>query len=536
MGEDTEPYIGQRLFIGHDQGTIRYIGPIELPNKIKNKTNDDKQDRTIWVGVEWEDAFRGKNSGDVNGTYYFKTNIPGSGSFLKYSKFSSLNVQLGTKLENILKLKYEKPNDSSDQLIDFCTKNDRSGNVITKVQTVGWNDIYNRISQLDKLAIVDLSYSNIYYYSPKALINLTPSIIDLDLCNNKIDSWDIVFNVCKDLPKLKQLSISYNPLPNLTNDILSGLDTDTQLALSKIEIFNLTSTNQNENSLELISKYFTGLIELHLELNNLSTINKDLGSGFNNLKVLYLSNNMMNWNSIIRFASLNKLEKLYVENNKIDFISIDENEWKNLKFINLNSNCINNWDSIIKLNCFTNLTELRIKNNPVLSKTFINSVSDDNDYPNNKDDIRCELIARLSKLKLINSSEIPDRERQDSEIYYLNSINKLINNNSNHENLLKDLRVIELQKKYDYIFKREDNTCKRNIQLILEYNNKKMLKRFSNKYTVGELKSFLRKLFKNQFSNSRIQLLYDNIELVNDLKSLNDYNLRDKSTIQISFV
>ena len=53
-----ENYSGQRLSFSGDLCTVRYIGPV-------SKTNGD------WLGVEWDDANRGKHNGSHDGVKYF---------------------------------------------------------------------------------------------------------------------------------------------------------------------------------------------------------------------------------------------------------------------------------------------------------------------------------------------------------------------------------------------------------------------------------------------------------------------------------
>jgi len=56
---ETAPYVGQRLSLKKQTCTVRYIGPVA-----------DKNGE--WLGVEWDDASRGKHDGTHNGTSYFR--------------------------------------------------------------------------------------------------------------------------------------------------------------------------------------------------------------------------------------------------------------------------------------------------------------------------------------------------------------------------------------------------------------------------------------------------------------------------------
>lgn len=50
--------VGDRIQVDQDVATVRYIGPVD----------DTEGD---WLGVEWDDATRGKHSGEKDGKSYF---------------------------------------------------------------------------------------------------------------------------------------------------------------------------------------------------------------------------------------------------------------------------------------------------------------------------------------------------------------------------------------------------------------------------------------------------------------------------------
>jgi len=56
---ETASHVGQRLSLKGQTCTIRYVGAVA-----------DKNGE--WLGVEWDDASRGKHDGTHNGTSYFK--------------------------------------------------------------------------------------------------------------------------------------------------------------------------------------------------------------------------------------------------------------------------------------------------------------------------------------------------------------------------------------------------------------------------------------------------------------------------------
>jgi hypothetical protein len=83
--------VGARVVIGkdRDKATVRYLGPVE-------------GQQGSWVGVEWDDASRGKHDGSTGGRRYFSvTSGPTAGSFIRAEK-----VHAGVPLLTALRARY----------------------------------------------------------------------------------------------------------------------------------------------------------------------------------------------------------------------------------------------------------------------------------------------------------------------------------------------------------------------------------------------------------------------------------------------
>jgi hypothetical protein len=79
MASTSCPYQTNRRYLHVASGlplTLRYVGG--LPNTS-----------SLWLGVEWDNAARGKHSGTYKGQEVFATRVPGGGSFIKYSPETS---------------------------------------------------------------------------------------------------------------------------------------------------------------------------------------------------------------------------------------------------------------------------------------------------------------------------------------------------------------------------------------------------------------------------------------------------------------
>ena len=86
MSHDPLPPVGSRVRILKELATVRYVGSVA------------KQEG-VWVGVEWDDASRGKHDGSTGGVKYFECRSGATaGSFVRIEK-----VHFGvTLLEGVL--------------------------------------------------------------------------------------------------------------------------------------------------------------------------------------------------------------------------------------------------------------------------------------------------------------------------------------------------------------------------------------------------------------------------------------------------
>jgi dynactin complex subunit len=62
MDGEREIYVGKRLSFGSDLCTVRYIGEVQGT-------------KGQWLGVEWDDATRGKHNGEAGAVRYFNCTV-----------------------------------------------------------------------------------------------------------------------------------------------------------------------------------------------------------------------------------------------------------------------------------------------------------------------------------------------------------------------------------------------------------------------------------------------------------------------------
>ena len=70
------PRPGERVQIAECKATVRYVGEVQ-------------GQKDTWIGLDWDDAARGKNDGSTGGRSYFQCSAPGSGSFVRREKFEA---------------------------------------------------------------------------------------------------------------------------------------------------------------------------------------------------------------------------------------------------------------------------------------------------------------------------------------------------------------------------------------------------------------------------------------------------------------
>jgi hypothetical protein len=147
------------------RGTIKYIG------KIKRNFIEDEQ---IWVGIEWDLIERGKNNGNIENIYYFKTkNNENYGSFLKKEKLLEIILPQFSLIEAIQDKYIEEENENEkkeEKLFIYSVKNNE-----IPIQLIGKEKINQQISNLFNLTKIGLSFSRINDNISNDLEKLFPS-------------------------------------------------------------------------------------------------------------------------------------------------------------------------------------------------------------------------------------------------------------------------------------------------------------------------------------------------------------------------
>ncbi|KAJ6089689.1 hypothetical protein N7467_004905 [Penicillium canescens] len=410
--------VGQRRSFNGHLCTIRYVGIVQ------GTTGD-------WLGVEWDDATRGKHSGEHKGIRYFscKSNQPTAGSFVRPSRPSdqprsfleALREKYASEFEDLSCLTVSES--SRKKAIEI------SGKV---VEEVGFDKIRKQLAELKELRIVLLdgllvvgvlsSYDQVQDEDAAQKIAETcPKIIELDLSRTLLSRWRDVWEICNQLKHLKRLKLNGNRFQALDDLIFEGI---TEL--------HLEDTLLSWDEIAAVTSQFPGLTSLTASANQLSEISRPLP---NTITTLTLEHNEFTSISTLRhLATLPNLQYLSVRGNAIDTVNNDTTTMDfqfppTLHSLDLSRNKITSWAFLNKLpTLFPGLTTLRISDNPLYDQPPLPlsvTAATEPSKPMTVDEAFMLTLSRFPpSLTTLNYSTIKPTERSNAEMYYLSLIGR----------------------------------------------------------------------------------------------------------------
>ncbi|XP_047251762.1 tubulin-folding cofactor E isoform X4 [Capsicum annuum] len=245
-GSDSVGFVmGQRVHLTGDTrriGTVKYVGAVEWYEGN-------------WVGVDWDNG-DGKHDGSHNGVRYFEAQGPKTASFVRPHNLSS-----GVTLLKALEFRYhgESTKEEQDEMYVLSATNKK-----VSIELLGIDKIQNKLSRFEELTSVSLAYLGVSSAGPPGHINTTiPRLKELDLTGNLLFDWREIAAICKDLPALVTLNLSYNIM---SHDI-SGMP-----LLNHIKVVVLNHTGICWKQVEMLKDSLPLVEELHLMGNKLRGI------------------------------------------------------------------------------------------------------------------------------------------------------------------------------------------------------------------------------------------------------------------------
>ena len=381
--------VGDRLLVGKDLCTIKYIGFIE---EWPNLTT---------FGVEWDDPTRGRHSGTYKGKQLFYTSVKGAGSFINESTLMKKLVQ-NKNIWNALNEVYGTSNVfDSDVNIAFNNK---------YVECIGFDKLNNKNRDFSELEVITLNR--------RAINQLTGDDNTILKKCLKVKSLDLGYNCFTNLSTGLNSLLEY--CPNLIEINLSGnrfmlkQEPSEIIPIKQVKRLYLTSCGLKKSLINVVFKLFPNLEFLDLSLNRLNEDDLSDITIPTTLKSLILSQN--NLHSISSNIFEAKLRDLDVSNNMIEqSIPQDICSLSTVQSLDISNNKLKDWFVLDKLNViFPLLTSIKLNNNPMVG-VMEKSVSTGQDF----DPIFYQIIARLQNIQYIDGFFVSETVRELAESYFV---------------------------------------------------------------------------------------------------------------------
>ncbi|KAL8824979.1 MAG: hypothetical protein Q9191_004691 [Dirinaria sp. TL-2023a] len=355
-----EFYAGRRVSYGGAACTVRYIGQVQ-------GTQGD------WLGVEWDDATRGKHCGFHAGVKYFhcRNPSPTAGSFVRPNR--PVDKTLG--FIDALRQKYaaQEANAKSQEVeINISGK---------KVEEVGFEKIARQLANLQELRVVLLDGLGIAGVTAQPLATHHDSslqgfrwlgeqglkIQELDISRNLVEEWADVLGICAQLKFLRILKLNGNRFRR--QSIFESVP-----SLRPLE---------NIRELSLDETYLSWHETLNLASNCITTLS-----------------------SLSNISKLSNLKTLVLRSNPLASLA-SQSPFPALSHLDMSSTRISTFTELINLPIST-----PVLNSLLTSNTPLHALATSN----------LHTIARIPNLTSLNYSNISTQDRNNAELYYLSSI------------------------------------------------------------------------------------------------------------------
>lgn len=393
------------------RGTVAYVGSVA-------SASDQSQ---IYAGIIWDDFERGKHNGSVvckrTGALvsHFACPHPTGASFVKVQK-----LDLGTILTpNVLQQRYVAMDSDEcvapDNVLPH-TAATASGKNDKPIELLGELKI-RRYQQVPDLKTLSLRLTGLSGMNFEADWSRAQHVQTLDLAGNLFCDWTILGQVIACFPALDTLSLASNRLGDLTSTQTESFQTQE----SGLRVLNLRDCHiRSVQTLVSLGRLLPRLHEIGMgqaKFTDLDATNaSDLAQALSNLKVLDLSEGLLESRHVQALSALPTLESLSLDDNPMQEWPVvgtsDGGGFANLTHLQLAGTKIASWSSLEGLRNCPRLQSLRLRSTP-LTETGTAAV-------------RSQLIARFPSLVVLNASPISAVERQEAERRYVANVTRLL--------------------------------------------------------------------------------------------------------------
>lgn len=395
--EVVQPQLYSRVQHKGNRGLVRYVGPLE------------SRGPETWVGVEWDDAGRGKHSGTAGGKSYFATSVPGAGSFVKASALGS-----GGRTTLIRAVTERYVTDAADR--SFRDQHHVVGGADVTILA----EEHARV--LAALAVVDVAgrgVARLGEAAAPALRDILPCLRELRLSRSLFDSVGFPRSVLKELPNVEVLDMSRNLLGEA-----EGEDAQEEFGHERLRELIMNHCKTTWNAVIYVCSLTKSLAEVRLRGCQLPCEAKDLvrfASSCPGLRLVDLGATGVSWEGILAgLAGLSSLEEAYLEDNSLQdsdlFTRAREQAeqagspfFPALRVLGLGGNALEGWDVVAALHGVGQLTRLRVAGNPAAAE---------------RDGLtgRMQAVARVGGLRVVDGSAVDADERRHAERRYVSVV------------------------------------------------------------------------------------------------------------------
>ncbi|KAH7023121.1 hypothetical protein EDB80DRAFT_878620 [Ilyonectria destructans] len=394
--------IGQRVSYDGALCTVRFVG-------------DVAGTAGTWLGVEWDDATRGKHDGCHKGVRYFSciSKSPTAASFVRPSRPADPPRSFLEAVNAKYAGEYTLPDGrrAAEEIIFFGKR----------AEEVGFEKIRRQQANVGELKVViveDLQVLTALADDEDAgtITKTCPKITQLGLGRNLFDQLGPVMDICRELPALNSLNLGGSRFQGLLDDNSVGAFSGVkELALEETmmsweEVCHLAEKCPSLTTLNASSNHLHSLpiINYHGLASTLTTINLEI-------------NNFTTLADISALAPLTTLRNIHLKGNNITALAPEGSEAPifspSVQYLDVSYNNIQSWSFIDQLQKhLPGLTGLRISHNPVYDAADADASSSEESH--------MFAIARVASLQSLNFSQITTSDRSNAEMFYLSRIGK----------------------------------------------------------------------------------------------------------------
>ncbi|KND95341.1 Tubulin-specific chaperone E [Tolypocladium ophioglossoides CBS 100239] len=491
------PYIGQRVSYNGALCTVRYIG------EVAGTTGS-------WLGVEWDDANRGKHDGSLKGVRYFACHSRSltSASFVRPTRPADRPQSFIAALNE--KYVSETPQAENGAPIVI------SGKV---AEEMGFDKIRRVLARLKELKIVILDGLRVASATEDGegrVAETCPSIVHLDLSRSLLERLGPVVDVCSELKALTRLSLNGNRFQGITSgESMLG----TEAAFRGVIELALGETLLSWEELSRIATLCTSLTTLAVGTNQLTTLPtvgyRNLTSTLTSINLEY--NDFHAMSDLASLTALKALRNLHLKGNSITGMAAPGTTAPifppSLQYLDVSYNDIQEWSFVDALSAhFPGLAGLRLAHNPVHDKH-----GGETKAPSSEES-HMFTIGRVASLTSVNFTQIKPADRTNAEMFYLSRIAKqlaTVPESAEHTILALNPRYAKLCKIYgepDVIRRNEVNPSFLEARLVSvsfrhEGKGQQKTSRIPKSFDIYAVKGIAGKLFG--LSPLRLRLIWE---------------------------